>query len=63
MPKAFSGTLNTNEWFNNFYNAYLLVKTIADGLSGMNKFVMIMVLRANLRLIQTFIMTNLFIRM
>lgn len=36
MPKAFSGTLNTNEWFNNLYNAYLLVKTIADGLSGMD---------------------------
>lgn len=36
MPKAFIGTLNTNEWFNNLYNAYLLVKTIADGLSGMD---------------------------
>lgn len=36
MPKAFSGTLNTNEWYNNLYNAYLLVKTIADGLSGMD---------------------------
>ena len=22
MPKVFSGTLNTNEWFNNLYNAY-----------------------------------------
>ena len=36
MPKAFTGTLNTNEWFNSMYNAYLLVKTIADGLSGMD---------------------------
>lgn len=36
MPKSFTGTLNTNEWYNNLYNAYLLVKTIADGLSGMD---------------------------
>ena len=36
MPKKFTGTLNTNEWYNNLYNAYLLVKTVADGLSGMD---------------------------
>ena len=36
MPKAFSGILNINEWFNSMYNSYLLVKTIADGLSGMD---------------------------
>ena len=32
----FSGTLNSNEWFNSLYNAYLLVTTLADNLKGLD---------------------------
>ena len=32
----FTGSLNTNKWFNNLYNAYLLVTTLADNLAGMD---------------------------
>jgi hypothetical protein len=33
---AFTGTLNTNEFYNSLYNAYRLIETYADSLSGMD---------------------------
>lgn len=33
MPKDFNGALNTNVWHDGLYNAYLLVRTIADNLA------------------------------
>lgn len=32
---AFTGTLNTNEFYNGLFNAYRLITTFADGLSGL----------------------------
>lgn len=33
---TFNGSLNTNEWFNSLYNAYLLVTTLSDNLKGLD---------------------------
>lgn len=33
---AFTGTLNTNEFYNSLFNAYRLIETYADSLSGMD---------------------------
>ena len=31
MPTAFTGTLNTNEFYNGIFNAYRLIYTVSDG--------------------------------
>ena len=36
MPQAFTGTLNTNEFYNALYNAYRLITTFADGLDALD---------------------------
>ena len=36
MPANFSGTLNTNEFYNGLFNAYRLINTVADGLDGLD---------------------------
>ena len=33
----FSGSLNANEFYNGLYNAYKLITTFADGLSGLDR--------------------------
>lgn len=33
---AFTGSLNTNEFYNGLFNAYKLITTFADGLDGLN---------------------------
>ena len=32
----FTGTLNTNEWYNGLFNAYRLVETFSDSLTGLD---------------------------
>ena len=36
MPTAFTGTLNTNEFYNGLFNAYRLITTFADGLDALD---------------------------
>ena len=36
MPAAFTGTLNTNEFYNALFNAYRLITTFADGLDALD---------------------------
>lgn len=36
MPANFTGTLNTNEFYNGLFNAYRLINTVADGLDGLD---------------------------
>lgn len=36
MPTPFTGTLNTNEFYNGLFNAYRLITTFADGLDALD---------------------------
>lgn len=36
MPTPFSGTLNTNEFYNGLFNAYRLITTFSDGLDALD---------------------------